>query len=193
MDGFRINTRLVRLKRCIRSIGLLDAEPTLNDHPPTASRALTLGVITSIVLFVALVWSFWPTLRGLLGDWRHDENYSVGQLVPLAALYLAWHDRTALRACRIGPCWWGVLIILAAQAGRAFGLWFVFESAERYALVLTLIGVVLLVAGWPVFWRSRWILLFLFLMIPLPGKIHNMISGPLQTLATSGPSSCSNW
>ena len=28
--------------------------------------------------------------------------------------------------------------------------------------------------------------LFLFLMVPLPGKIHNLISGPLQTHATTG-------
>ncbi len=28
--------------------------------------------------------------------------------------------------------------------------------------------------------------MFLFLMVPLPGKIHNLISGPLQTQATTG-------
>jgi len=61
-----------------------------------------------------------------------------------------------------------------------------FESAERYSLVLTVAGLVLVVAGWQVFWRVKWILLFLFLMVPFPGRIHNLISSPLQRIATTG-------
>ena len=33
-------------------------------------------------------------------------------------------------------------------------------------------------------------MLFLFLMVPLPGRIHNLISGPLQKLATTGAVFC---
>ncbi len=47
-------------------------------------------------------------------------------------------------------------------------------------------SVVLMVAGREVFWRSKWILLFLFLMVPLPARVHNLISGPLQSIASSG-------
>lgn len=57
---------------------------------------------------------------------------------------------------------------------------------ERYALVLTLAGAVLLVAGWQVFRRVLWILLFLLLMVPLPGRAHELISLPLQKIATTG-------
>jgi len=52
--------------------------------------------------------------------------------------------------------------------------------------VLTGAGLVLLVAGWRGVRRVSWILLFLFLMVPLPGRVHNLIGGPLQGLATSG-------
>ena len=51
--------------------------------------------------------------------------------------------------------------------------------------MLSIVGVVMLVAGWQVFWKLKWILLFGFLMVPLPGRIHNMVSGPLQDHATS--------
>lgn len=138
------------------------------------------------VLLGALLWSFWPTLTELYKDWQSDDNYSVGQLVPLAALYLLWQERHALRGCTIRPCWWGVVLVLFAEAGRAFGLVYMYQSAERYAFVLAIIGVALLVCGTQVWRRIQWILLFLFLMVPLPGKIHNMISGPLQTHATTG-------
>lgn len=59
-------------------------------------------------------------------------------------------------------------------------------SAERYSIVLTLGALVLMVAGWRVLRRVAWVLLFLFLMFPLPGRIHNMVSDPLQRLATTG-------
>jgi exosortase len=61
-----------------------------------------------------------------------------------------------------------------------------YESAERYSLVLTIAGLVLMVAGRQVFRRVLWILLILLLMVPLPGRVHNMISGPLQNMATTG-------
>jgi len=151
-----------------------------NGATPRAWWVLLIGV--SGVYF----WAYWTTISDLVTEWQTNPNYSVGLLVPPAALYLLWHDRKSLQRCRLSPAWSGIAVILVAQAGRAFGLVWLYESAERYALVLTLVGVVLLVGGWGVFWRTRWILLFLLLMVPLPGRIHLMISGPLQEYATRG-------
>jgi exosortase len=73
-----------------------------------------------------------------------------------------------------------------AETIRIYGILSLRFSAERYALVLAVAGLVLLVAGWQVFRRVAWILLFLFLMFPLPGRVDRMIAGPLQRLATTG-------
>jgi len=137
-------------------------------------------------LAAALVWAYWSTVVTLFDDWQTDPNYSVGQLVPPAAIYMLWHDRRKLATCRPSPSWWGVGVILIALAGRVFGLVWLYESAERYSLVLTIVGLVLLIGGWRVLGRTFWILAFLFLMVPLPGKIHLLISGPLQEYATRG-------
>ncbi len=158
---------------------------TLAAHPTSWPRGFTMP-LTVGCLVVCFVWAFWSTITGLINDWQGDPNYSVGQLVPFAALYLIWIDRSNLTKHDRSTCWWGLAIILVAQLARLYGLLFLFESAQRYALVLTIVGVVLLVCGWRIFWAARWILLFLFLMVPLPGKIHNTISGPLQNLATEG-------
>jgi exosortase len=140
-----------------------------------------------LVALATLVWAYWTTIYALTRDLNADENYSVGLLVPFVALYLAWRERDALRQCAWRPAWWGGTgLILAAQAARFYGLDSLIESAERYALVLTVVGMVLLVAGSQVFRRLLWVLLFLFLMVPLPGRVHNMISGPLQTQAATG-------
>ncbi len=143
--------------------------------------------IAAVVLLGAVLWSYWSVMLGLFRDWKTDDNYSVGQLVPLAIVYLLWHDRARLKTCPVKPSWLaGLAILIAAQAGRAFGVVWLFESAERYALILTVVGVVVLVAGFRAAWRFKWLLVFLFLMIPLPGRVHDMISGPLQDYATSG-------
>ena len=144
------------------------------------------GFSVAAALTLALIATHWSTVTELWSDWSRDPNYSVGQLVPLAALYLVWDNRRALRACRVAPCWgWGLLLMTLGQVARFAGLVFIYQSVERYALVLTVAGLVLLVAGRELFWRLRWILLFLLLMVPLPGRVHNAISGPLQQWATT--------
>ena len=146
---------------------------------------IVLAWFAPVLLLVVLIISYLPTIIPLFKDWQSDDNYSVGQLVPLAALYLLWNDRKELARCEIRPCWLGAIVIVLAQAVRVYGLVFLFESAERYSLVLTIFGLTLLVAGWQVFRQVFWILMFLFLMVPLPGRIHNIISGPLQGYATT--------
>lgn len=154
---------------------------TPNDQHPGSWPWVIVGISA-----LALLWTYWQTIVDLFKDWQRDENYSVGQLVPLAALYLLWQDRTAIRRCVFQPFWGGVGLLILAQVLRFGGLMFLFESAERYSLILTVAGMVLLIGGTRFFRQTAWVLLFLFLMVPLPGKVHNLLSGPLQNLATAG-------
>ncbi len=165
--------------------GMTTTPTSIGTECRSPSDRLKSGVICIAVL-VTILWAYWSTLVGLRYEWQTDDNYSVGQLVPLAAMYMLWCDRRRLAKCTPRVCWWGIGVILLAQVARAAGLLLIFESAERYALVLTIWGVVLLVGGMDVFRRVFWVLVFLFLMAPLPGKIHNTISGPLQEFATNG-------
>ncbi len=145
-----------------------------------------LGVSVLTLLLIA-GWAYRSELASLFRGWRSSDDYSAGQLVPLVIVVFLWRDKKRLAECLLTPCWWGgVLVLLGAQAARIFGLLFMFQSIERYTVVLTAAGLVLMVAGWQVFRRVFWVLLFLFLMFPLPGRVHNMIGGPLQRLATTG-------
>lgn len=147
------------------------------------------GVLAFCLLSLLAVtaWAYRGFLVGLVHEWRIDGNYSAGQLVPLVAAFLVWRERERLRRCPVVPCWWGgAILILLSQVVRAYGYLFMAWSGMQYAFVVTLAGLVLMVAGWQVFRRTFWILLFLLLMFPLPESVHNVISGPLQRLATSG-------
>lgn len=144
------------------------------------------GLIVAIgTAIAAMIWAYWPVVRPLYRDWQNDPNYSVGQLVPLAAIYLIWDRRAELSRVRVSPNWLGLIVIVLGQLLRLGGFLYLYESAERYSIVVTLVGIVLLIAGSEMTYRIRWILVFLLLMVPLPGQIHNRISGPLQTAATS--------
>lgn len=156
------------------------------DKPVRFVPGVLMGMIPMSLTVVALLWTYWGTLGDLVEEWQENPDYSVGQLVPFIALWLIWNRRRDLRACRWSPGWWGILLVLAGQFLRLYGLVFVFQSAERYSLVVTLAGLVLLIAGKEVFYRLRWVLVFLLLMVPLPGVVHNWISFPLQNQATGG-------
>jgi len=149
---------------------------------------------SSLLIFVALLplaimaLSYWPVMVGLFNSWQNNDDYSAGQLVPLIALFLFWRERKLFRECPLMPCWTGgIALVLLAETVRTYGLMSrAHPSIEQYAIVLMIPGLILLVAGWRLFRSVLWILLFLLLMVPLPGRVHNLISGPLQTMATTG-------
>jgi exosortase len=159
--------------------------PLFRKHD-TSKRVLVLLSILLLLLTV-MAWSYWPVIVNLFKDWQGSDDYSAGQLVPLVAVFFVWRERKRLKDCELKPLWsGGLLLLILALIGRTFGLLFMYESAERYSLVLTIAGLVLVVAGWQVFRCVSWILLFLFLMVPFPGQIHNMISEPLRNMASTG-------
>ena len=136
-------------------------------------------------LLGCLVWSYWPTLSELSAFWLRNADYSVGALVPLVALYLVYRDRQELSRAPVQPCVWGLAVLLAAELLRQVALYYGVGSGERYALVLSIAGAVLLAAGWRVARRVAWVLVFLLLMVPLPARIHEALALPLQRFAAS--------
>ncbi|MFQ6048447.1 MAG: exosortase/archaeosortase family protein [Phycisphaerae bacterium] len=151
-----------------------------------AVRMVNSRWLAAVVIVVCFGWSFWPTLRRLWLVWQTAADYSAGQLVPLAAVYLLWRRRHDLTGLDVRPCWWGLAVLALSQAARFLGAYWVSASLERCSLVLAVAGLVLLLAGSQVFWQLRWLLLFLVLALPLPARVHELVSLPMQTMATRG-------
>jgi exosortase len=142
-------------------------------------------LVVSILLAFTL-WSYWPIIASLSQTLGSNHDYSAGQLVPFVAVFLAWRERKTLKALDLRPDWiGGLLFLVLAELARIYGFLSMRQSIERYAVVLALPGLVLLVAGRQVFRRLLWILFFLLLMIPFPNTIHGRISPPLQRMATT--------
>ncbi|MFH1371556.1 MAG: exosortase [Planctomycetota bacterium] len=142
------------------------------------------------VVLIAFLWSYWPGIMDLLNIWQRSDEYSSGLLVPFLAIYILWSRRKQITGIHIRPCLWGMLAFVVVQAVRFFGLFFMYGSAERLSVVLSIAALVLLLLGWEFFRKVSPIVLFLFLMLPWPNRVQETVGLPLQHWATSSAVFC---
>jgi len=148
-------------------------------------RACILRLTPISILAGVFLWSYWPGLVDLWGIWQRSDEYSSGMLVPFLALYVLWGRRHKITAIPLRPSIWGIALFAAAQMMRYFGLFFMYSSAERLSLVVSIASLTLLLFGWQLFHKVLPIFFFLCLMLPLPRSVHAAIMLPLQNLATA--------
>jgi exosortase len=141
-------------------------------------------------VFLAFLWSYWPGIVDLWNTWQRSDEYSSGLLVPFLAAYILWSKRRQIIGVRIQPSLWGLLAFVGAQAVRFFGLFFMYGSAERLSIVLSIAALVLLLFGWKFFRKVSPIMLFLLLMLPWPNRVQAALALPLQQWATSSAVFC---
>lgn len=141
-------------------------------------------ILIGLGVFACLLWSYFPTIRDLVEFWWRNQDYSAGQLVPPMACYLAWRQRAALRRVGVRPSLWGLAAVVLVECLRYASVYLGSATGERLALLLIVPAVTLLAAGWGVVRRLGWVFVFLALMLPLPARLHEAVSLPLQSFAT---------
>ena len=161
-------------------------ELTTDVGTPTGARefadrraAVTwVGVTLGLALLI-----FAPILYYMVLHWKQVEDYSHGFLVAPLAIYFAWERRDELRRAPIEPSWWGLVPLILGAVALALGRLGVELMAMRASFVLTVVGLQMLLLGPHVFRILAFPLLFLFLMVPLPQSLVNVIAFPLQLIA----------
>ena len=138
---------------------------------------------SAVVAIAATVAVFGKVILYMVDHWRTVPDYSHGFVVAPLALYFAWERRRQLARAPIAPSWWGVVPLALGGLAYAIGRLGVELMSMRVGFVLTLMGMVLLLLGRPVFRILLFPLCFLFLMVPLPGSLLNVIAFPLQLVA----------
>lgn len=146
-----------------------------------SERRFSIASAAGASALAALV--FGPVLYHMVLHWEHVADYSHGFLIPPLAAYFAWERRSKLRRAPIEPSWWGLAPLAVGALALAVGRLGVELMSMRVAFVLTLIGLNLLLLGWPMFRILAFPLCFLFLMVPLPQSLVNVVAFPLQLLA----------
>lgn len=162
--------------------GIVEAAGTPARETAGGSRAQWI-VTAAIVALAILVYT--PILRGLVGNWSENEDYSHGFLIVPLAIYFLWERRDRLASLPARPSWWGVLPLVLASVTLFVGRLGVEYMNQRLSFVLMLNGLVLLLLGRAIYQIAAFPLLFLFLMVPLPQSIVNTIAFPLQLIAAN--------
>jgi exosortase len=146
----------------------------------SARRVAVAQVCAAIAIACAV---FGPILYYMVVHWASVDDYSHGFLVGPLAAYFAWERRADLRRTPIAPSWLGVVPLAIGTLSLAVGRLGVELMTMRSAFVFTIIGLVLLLLGRAVFRVLAFPLLFLFLMVPLPQSLVNVVTFPLQLMA----------
>lgn len=161
-----------------------------SSEDPTSRRALlrrvkvAWWVVGAAPLLLAFLWAYWPTLEFIVSTWETDPDYSHGYLVLPLALVFLWVRRDRFPGIAGSPAWLGLALIAASILVRyVAGRWFL-PTVEPWSILLWVAGVVWLLFGRAILWWSLPSILFLGFAMPLPFRIEQALSVPLQRIAT---------
>jgi exosortase len=129
-----------------------------------------------------LLWSYWPTLAALERRWSSDPQYTHGYVVPVFALIVLWFRRARFPRGS-GPSWWGAPFVLLGAGVRLVGAYVAVEWVGALSLMPTLVGLVLLLGGWPGLHWSWPALALLLFALPLPYQADLLLAHPLRRIA----------
>lgn len=146
--------------------------------------AMTLQTVVLTGLMVVL---FRHVLDHLVHKWQSSEDWSHGFIIPFFSLYYLYIRRDLMP---VGLADRSLLPRLAGAALLivAYLIYVRFTVARIYypkdvALVMSIMGVILMVCGWPIARWSWFAVAFLMFAMPLPDNIYEQLTTPLQQIA----------
>ncbi len=151
------------------------------------SPRVSLPAVIALLSFVVL---FADPLRTLARDWWNNPDAGHGLLLVPVAFWLAWRSGlvTARPQPLLGTCVLAGAVLLRWASGLAAELF-----TMRFSTWLTLVALVLFLAGWRQL-RHWWLpFVLLLLAIPLPGVLTNAMAIPLQFKASQLGTALIRW
>lgn len=136
---------------------------------------------------VAAAWGvlYFDTLSGLINDWRVDENYSHGFLIPFISAYAIWSNRNQIFSAKPAPR------LLLGGALMLIAVLMLFAGIAGAELYMARVSIVLSLAALVVYFLGTgWLrqLIFpiglLLFAIPVPSIVFNQIALPMQLMAS---------
>jgi exosortase len=128
---------------------------------------------------------YFDTLRRLVDDWRVDQNYSHGFLIPVISAYAIWSDRGRIFSTPTAPR------ILLGFSSTLIAMVMLFAGIAGSELFISRISMILSIGALVVyFFGTEWLrrLAFpiglLFFAIPVPNIVFNQIAFPMQLMAS---------
>ncbi|MBL8820089.1 MAG: exosortase [Planctomyces sp.] len=136
-----------------------------------------------LVSLALLIWGYWPGWMAAFDTWQSDPDYNHGFLVIPIAGWLLWQRRRDLAEIEFRGSWVGLVLIVAAVVFRIAGAEFFFAEFDTWSIPIWIAGVVLLFGGWELLRWSAGAIGFLWFMTPIPGRVTEILSIPLQKVS----------
>jgi len=135
------------------------------------------------LLAVSVLVCYAPTVYALIdGPWQTEQE-GHGPLIIAAACFLAWQQRARLVSTEPSPALisgWTVLLagLLLMFLARTQGV----LTFEASSIIPTIVGCILIAAGWPIFRILAFPVAFLFFAVPMPDWVIDAATIPLKVL-----------
>ena len=143
------------------------------------SDLITLGiVVTSFFLLYSNIG------LDLVNQWREDENYSHGFLIPFVSGFLVWRKWPEIISLEKKPWGFGLFFFILGLSLFIFGHIGGEFFLQRFSMILVILGLILWNLGWLYAKLLAFPLFFLIFMIPWPYILYDSIAFPLQILAS---------
>lgn len=128
-------------------------------------------------------WIFAPVLGRMVRVWASEPDYGHAFLVPLVAAGMVWARRNR-RPAAVGD-WRGLAIVVVGLVVWSTGERFYFAALGDAGFLLWLVGACWLLFGPGVLRWAAPALGFLVLMVPMPYRLEQSLTLPLQHTATA--------
>lgn len=137
------------------------------------------------VLAILVAALYWHVLYVLVYKWTNVGDWSHGFLIPVFSLYYLYNQRHRLPAATVRPGYPGLAVVFLGFALYLLGVYGRMDYFKSLSLLVTIFGVIYVVCGWPVARWSWFAVAFLFFALPLPQRLYEQITMPLQQIASA--------
>ncbi len=161
-------------------------DPATLRYPWVDNKIAWIGLA---LLALSILWAFLPSWSNLVQAWEREPDYSHGWFVIPIVAYLMWTFRDTMPPLRAGFHPGGLVMLVAVLLCRLFFQWAYLDFADGWMIPLTVISISWVIGGWAFAVWAFPMLMFLFFMVPLPFRLENELSRPLQWIATHGSAS----
>lgn len=148
-----------------------------SDRPLGGSRHLSPWLVVLAAMALMFGPSYWSAATGL---WQSDE-FGHAPIIALLSAWLFWRERDAFATAKKPESVWPAVALLGLgcalfMIGRGLSI----ASLEFLSQWLVVGGVILAMGGSEALKRVQFAWLYLLFMVPLPGSLVEMLTGPLK-------------
>jgi exosortase A len=128
-------------------------------------------------LFVA---GYFPAIHILVEKWVNSDEYTHAFITVPIILYMVWSRRASLQESQADNSSLGLLLVIFSTTLYLFSLLTRVHTLITFSMFLTIVGVVICLAGARAIREIAIPLLLLAMLIPVPEQLYTQLTFPLQ-------------